>query len=80
MLLLHMAHAAMTKCVHTSALEFQTVADRLKNIYEHLMVAQRSAIPGLKDTARCAAPQMLFNYPNCCRIDPHLPIALPRNT
>jgi hypothetical protein len=56
MVLLHMTYPTMTERVHTTALDFETVADRIKHIHEHIMIVERSSVPSLKDTTRCAAP------------------------
>ena len=40
------------------------------------MIVERSSVPGLKDATRCAASEMLFNYPNCARINPNFAVTL----
>ena len=56
MVLLHMTYPTMTERVHATALDFEAVADRIKHIHEHIMIVERSSVPSLKDTTRCAAP------------------------
>jgi hypothetical protein len=77
-MLLHMAYPAMTKRVQAAARDFETVTDRIEGIHEHIMIVKRGSVPGLKDTTKCAVSKMLFDSPNCCRIDPHFAMAITR--
>ncbi len=40
------------------------------------MIVERSSVPGLKDSTRCAASEILLNFPNCARINPNFAVAL----
>ena len=75
MVLLHVTYPTMTKCVHTTTSDLEIVTDRMKHIFEHVVIGEWSSVPSLKDTTRCSAPEIFLNYPNCARINPNFAVA-----
>ena len=74
LILLHMAYPTVAESMHSATWDFEAVADRIKHIFEQVVIVERSSVPSLNETTRRATCEMISNFPDCGRIDPHLAI------